>query len=263
MKFFVISLFLCLFIVVPCAYAQQKSSIEAKGAIYFSLVAPSSIMQYPRGDGRNEHWEAGLDLILNKSIFELEVDSAFIGGSTFDSPDSLRLMFRGSMYFGNHWVLDLVHTDGYSLNKAAVPDPNARRLGSSVNNWWIGPRWQYIGTENGFEAAVRFSFSRDEPVWNRHFTKPYATRYAMMSAYHMLNKSLMISGKGEGYFATGMDKSRVVVEGKLVQYLGKTLAFELKGIHVMNAGLDETIKDARGRSLENSSGIYYGIRILF
>ncbi len=233
------------------------------GNLYFSLVGPSSIPNYPRGDGNNEHWEVGLDFNMRRGPFEFQVDPRLIAGSTFDNPDELHLYMRASAQLRKGFYLDVVHTDDAALNNAPVRDTSARRGGSSVNNWWLGGRYVVTNDRLRVTVAIRRSFSGDEPVWFRGYTVPYTSQYLMMGVEYYIFPRLLGHIKGEGYFNDNLEKSRTVLDAGLERQFGKSLAFECRGVYYANGGLTVKDLDARGRPLQNSGGVFFTMKIRF
>ncbi len=223
----------------------------------------SSLPDYPRGFGPNQHWQSWLNLYYSKSKFLAHLGSVLNGGAILDNPDQFKFQADLSYMIKPGYSIFLMHDDRYALNLETVHDYSARRPNSSVNSWWLGFRYGVLNKKNqSLNLWSQMTLRGDEPLYFRYFTKPYANKaLGVEDSYKKFG--LVFTGTGKVYFSNSIAQNRTELEGKFEKAVTSYLFLGLRGVHYFNVNTPSELKTYKGKQLHSGGAIFGTMKIEF
>lgn len=267
-KYPALYIFVAFFAVAATLRASDRPAADppsAYGNLYFHLGI-GDIPIYPRGSGRYEHWQMGVELHVQKNRFEAHINTRIAGAATFDNPDRFQAMLAVDYRAYRRFYAEVVHTDYYSLNAPPPFDPFSRLPTSSVNSTEIGVSWRGKKTVNIEPSVfVRQVVRGDEPFFFPHYTKPYtkAGQHLGASLKMEVPRQKLLFTLAPELYIRGFGSARAMIDVQVDRPISSWLVATAGAVLYVNSGAPSSLRDVQGRPLLTRHMFFIGLKIPF
>ncbi len=258
-------IWLAVIVILLSGVVVMAQSNDRVYGTFGARIGTSRFPIYPRGEGNNQHLDFDLDLHIEKGRLTFIFNPQLICGSIIDNPDQFAYKLAVIVRVHPHYFIEMEHTDHYSLNHSPILDPHARRPGSSVNVWWLGPRWVFaLGNRGRIASWIHIAFAGDEPVFYAYRTVPYDNRALGTRIEYDIGWHIVGTLNIETFFRNTIDQNRLELLAALERPLARHLTIGGEFVSYINTNVPRSIRDLHGDPLRlQRNGLFFLIKVPF